>query len=142
MLKLNEYTFEELKEGDSFELTKRITLEDIKSFCALTGDYHPLHSDQTYALQHGFKDVIAHGALVTSYSSTLIGMKLPGKNALVLSQTFNYSKPTYPGDELTIIGTIKSLDKRFKTILVSVVIQNQEKIKIANGKWQVLLRET
>lgn len=140
-MKLNEFTVEELEEGQEFKISKKLQREDIERFCELTNDHHPLHTDLAYALEHGFKDVIAHGALITSYSSALVGMQAPGKNALVLSQSFAYSKPAYPGDDLSIVGTIHSIDKRFNTLVLKVAVRNQEGLKLANGEWKVMIRK-
>jgi 3-hydroxybutyryl-CoA dehydratase len=59
--------------GETFISPARtITESDIVNFAALTGDWHPLHTDVEYAAKTPFKERIAHGMLVLS-----IGMVLP-----------------------------------------------------------------
>ncbi|MDB5847477.1 MAG: MaoC-like protein [Rhodoferax sp.] len=38
-----------------------VTVDDIRRFCDLTHDHHPLHTDAAYARSRGFPGVIAHG---------------------------------------------------------------------------------
>ena len=116
-------------------------MRDIEAFSQLTGDYHPLHTSKDYALEHGFNDVIAHGLLISSFSSTLIGMELPGENTIITSQSFKYRNPAFPGDKLTISGEIVALEPRFHTIEVKVKIHNQYKKLISSGLYKIKIRD-
>ena len=72
------YTIDNLEEGLEAKIERLITKEDIQNFAILTQDFHPLHTSPDYAKSNGFKDIIAHGLLLSSYSSSIIGMELPG----------------------------------------------------------------
>ena len=50
---------------------RTITEADIVNFAGLTGDWHPLHTDVTYAATTPFGERIAHGMLVLSAGSAL-----------------------------------------------------------------------
>lgn len=134
------YVFEELEVGFEVEREVDILRETISSFAEMTQDFHPLHTDVAYAKKHGFKDIIAHGLLISSYSSAIIGMQLPGENALVLSQSFKYGKPVYSGDTLNYRAVIKQIDDRFNTIEIKIFVKNQEGQKVGNGIYQVKIR--
>jgi acyl dehydratase len=134
------YTIDTIEQGQEFQLKKAVRLEDIEVFSTITRDFHPLHSDSDYAIEQGFDNVIAHGALLSAYTSVIVGMHLPGKHAIVLSQTFDYMKPAYPGDVLTILGRVSEIDKRFNTIKVKMVIHNDAGDKLAKGSWTVRIR--
>lgn len=110
-----------IKEGDQACFRVVITGELIKAYARLTGDYNPLHSDQRYAKNSFFKKRIAHGMLVSSFFSTLIGMHLPGRNSLIVSQKIKYHKPVYIQQKLEIIGVVKSVS--LATKLVNLDIQ-------------------
>jgi acyl dehydratase len=47
---------------------RTITEGDLVSFSALTGDWHPQHSDVEWAMGSQFSERVAHGMLVLSYS--------------------------------------------------------------------------
>lgn len=121
-------------------ITKQLLHSDIEAFCKLTGDNHPLHTSREYATAHGFDDIIAHGLLISSFSSTLIGMKLPGKNTIITSQTFMYRNTAYPGDILEIKGEITAKEPRFNTIEVKVKIHNQNKKLVSSGLYKIKIR--
>lgn len=54
--------FEDVVIGESYATRSRMISEaDIRAFCELTGDHHPLHTDAEYARSKGFPGVIAHG---------------------------------------------------------------------------------
>jgi len=122
-------------------ISKQLLLSDIEAFCTLTGDNHPLHTSVEYATEHGFDNVIAHGLLISSFSSTLIGMKLPGKNTIITSQSFKYRNTAYPGDLLEIKGEITAKEPRFNTVEVKVKIHNQNKKLVSSGLYKIKIRD-
>lgn len=64
-------SIDELKVGDSAQWSKTVTEDDIKLFAKATGDFNPVHLDQTYAEKTFFKGRIpmAYFPLVTSQRS-------------------------------------------------------------------------
>jgi acyl dehydratase len=63
----------ELAEGSEFITRGRtITESDLTSFSALTGDWHPQHSDAEWAARSRFSGRVAHGMLVLSYAIGLM----------------------------------------------------------------------
>jgi 3-hydroxybutyryl-CoA dehydratase len=50
---------------------RTITEADVHAFAALTGDWHPIHTDVLYAAASPFGERIAHGMLVLSVGSAL-----------------------------------------------------------------------
>ncbi len=81
-----ELRYDEIQVGDQASLTKTITDEDVINFAKLTGDVNPIHILDSFAKTTMFKERIAHGMLVSSFISTILGTKLPGKNTIYLSQ--------------------------------------------------------
>ena len=136
---INTFSINELFVGQKVQTTRIISLTDIKSFSNLTNDYHPLHNDKSYALKNGFKDVIAHGLLLSSFSSALIGMKLPGKNTIIMKQSFDYLIPVFPNEELIITGVVEKINLRFSFVEVNVKIFSKEELK-AKGSFMTKIR--
>ncbi|MGZ8463385.1 MAG: MaoC family dehydratase, partial [Candidatus Deferrimicrobiaceae bacterium] len=89
------------KVGDTAELSKTVTEEDIVLFAKVTGDYNPVHVSEEFAKKTRFGGRIAHGMLSAGLISAVIGMKLPGPGCPYLSQTLNFRGPVKIGDEIT-----------------------------------------
>jgi len=117
--------FEDLHIGLVATHQIKISGELIDLFAKLTGDHHPLHIDKNYALKNGFRDRIAHGALISSCASKLVGMELPGEKAILIGQESEYLKPVYPKDLLDLIAKIIKIKKSLKLIIVEIEIKNQ-----------------
>jgi 3-hydroxybutyryl-CoA dehydratase len=100
-VKAEGFCFEDLHLGAEASLTRTVTLDDIKRFAEVSGDFNPLHLDEAFAAATMFKKRIAQGALVASYISAVFGMKMPGPGAIYVSQTLNFRAPVYIGDEVT-----------------------------------------
>jgi hypothetical protein len=69
----------------------------------------------------------------------IIGMKLPGENALIISEQFSYYKPVYVGDLITINGIVAKIDQRFQIIDVKIKIK-KENILVSDGLIRVKVR--
>lgn len=66
--------------------------------------------------------------LVSAFYSTLIGVYLPGKNALFQEVHISMTKPVYIGDRLTVKGKITELNEPLKRVTIKAKVLNQ------NGK--------
>jgi len=65
-------TFNEFTEGDIFYTASRtITETDVVNFAGLSGDFNPLHTDQTFGEKTPFKGRVAHGLLGVAIGSGL-----------------------------------------------------------------------
>ena len=113
----------------------------IQVFANLTGDHHPLHSDRVYAVAHGFPDILAHGVLLTSLSSKLIGMDLPGVRTILLGQTAEYIKPVFPRDVLSFEATISHLKRSLRLVTIEIKVTNQRNEVVSRQEFRVKLRE-
>ena len=82
--------FESIKVGDKDELVHSITQADINQFVELTGDYKKLHIDNEYASKTSFKKPVVFVMLGASFSSTVIGTKLPSDGALWCNQNLKF----------------------------------------------------
>lgn len=103
-------TYDEIQIGDTASFAKTVTEADIHGFSAITGDFNPIHVDEVYAttstLGRKTGGRIAQGMLSASLFSTLVGMYIPGKGALYVSQTCNFLKPVKIGDTIRAECTV------------------------------------
>jgi len=125
---------DELNLGDKASHKKIITEKDIKKFGEITGDYNPAHFDDEYAKKTIFKKRIAHGMLVGSLFSKLLGLELPGPGSIYISQTLKFKRPVYFGDEIRAEVKIIELNKERNRVTFECVACNQNNEEVVVGE--------
>lgn len=105
----NGYDLDELVIGQRATLSKTITEADIVLFSGVSTDANVLHLDADYARDTPFGGRIAHGMLVASLISAVIGNRMPGAGWIYLGQTLNFKAPVYPGDTVIAAVEIKEI---------------------------------
>lgn len=136
-----ELLYDEIQIGDQALITRTITDEDIQAFAQLTGDVNPIHLLDDFAANSMFGERIAHGMLVASFISTILGTKLPGKNTIYLSQNVAFKAPVKIGDTLRIIAeVIKKRDDK-KIITLQTNVYNQFDKLVVEGTATILKME-
>ena len=81
---------------------RTITEADLVSFAALTGDWHPQHSDAEWAASSRFGERIAHGMLVLSYSIGLIAFDPERVVALRGLDSVTFKRPVAIGETIRV----------------------------------------
>ena len=134
---LNEYKFNDIYIGMEESFSVIVTEKMLRSFFEITGDNNPLHCDENYSKECGYRTKVCYGMLTASFLSTLAGVYLPGKNSLIHGIDIEFPNPVYVGDKLTITGKVSKKDDKFKCIIVKVIILNQHNQKVCRGKMQI-----
>lgn len=141
MTLLNERSYDEVKIGDTAEITKTITEADVVNYAGIIADFNPLHVNKEYAEKSMFGQRVVHGMLVASFFSTIVGVCIPGVNALYLSQEAKFIKPTFIGDTITAKAeVIEKIDEK-KRIILKTEIYNQKDELVVTGKAITMLME-
>jgi acyl dehydratase len=82
----------------------------------LSGDRNPLHSDPAFARRAGFSRPILHGLCTYGFTGRALLHTLCGSDPARFRQMAGrFSRPTYPGDTLTISMWAGDGDVRFRT---------------------------
>lgn len=102
-------TIEDIEVGDRAFMTKTISESDVYLFAGITGDLNPAHTDAEYMKTTHFKQRVAHGVLTMGLMSAVIGVKLPGPGAILLSATASFKAPVFFGD--TIRAELEVIEK-------------------------------
>ena len=134
---MNTYKFDDIIIGMKETFTVIITKEMLESFCKITGDINPLHTNKSFAKEQGYKDCVAYGMLTASFLSTLAGVYLPGKYSLIYEVENKFINPVFIGDTLTISGEVIEKNDIFSFFIMKVVISNQNNKKVLRGKMKV-----
>lgn len=139
---LAEYKFDEIMVGVKTKFTVQINESTINEFARISGDHNPLHMDEQYAVKTQFGKRVCHGMLLASFFSRLIGMYMPGKNALYFSQTLNFQIPCFVGDKVTIEGEVIDKSQSTRIITIKTTAHNQVGKCLVDGIAKVIVRES
>lgn len=123
----------ELKIGQTETLSRRITAEDVAAFARLSGDYNALHIDEEFAARTEFTQRVVHGFLHASLLSTLVGTKLPGRGALYVSQSIQFSRPVFIGDTVEARATVEKIDEETRLITLRTQIAKIDGTCVLSG---------
>jgi acyl dehydratase len=137
----SEYKFAEITVGMKKGFTETVDEEKLVGFAAISGDRNPLHMDKQYAAMTKFKKQVCHGMLLASFFSKLVGMYLPGRNALYFSQTLNFQNPGYVGDSVVVDGEVVDKSDSTRIITIKTSIHNQTGTCLVDGIAKVIVRE-
>jgi acyl dehydratase len=137
---VNELSYDDIFIGQQDSFIIKITESMVEKFSNLSGDLNPLHMDNEFAESTSFNKRIVHGMLLASFFSQLIGMKLPGKNALYFSQTLNFRSPCYIDDEIEVVGKVTEKSDSTQIITVSTSIFNKSKTCLIDGIAKIIVR--
>jgi len=131
-------TFDELKIGDSAELTRTLKPEDIELFAVMSGDVNPAHVDAEYASSDMFHKVIAHGMWGGALISAVLGTELPGPGTIYLNQNFSFRRPVGLGDTVTIRVSVAQKSAEHHHVTLDCVCTNQNGETVIEGQAEVI----
>ena len=139
--KPSEYSFDEIELGMQKSFKVDISKNMLDVFGRDTGDYNPLHMSEEYASSTSFKKRVCSGMFLSSFFSRLVGMYLPGKHALHISQSVNFVNPCFIGETITVEGKVIDKSPATKIIKLETTITNESGKRIIDGKAQVIVRD-
>jgi 3-oxoacyl-[acyl-carrier protein] reductase len=96
-----------------------------------------LHVDDEFAARTEFSERVVHGFLNASLLSTLVGMKIPGRGALYVSQSIEFTRPVFIGDTVEARGTIEAIDQETRLVTLRTEILRGDRECVLRGKAQV-----
>ncbi|KGJ05522.1 bifunctional enoyl-CoA hydratase/phosphate acetyltransferase [Paracoccus sphaerophysae] len=102
-------TFAELRIGDTAEIRRLITPDDLYSFAAVSGNFNPMHLPDHDGDGDGRADNVAPGMFLASLFSAVLGTRLPGPGTLYRHQTLAFHDRAHAGDE--VICRVEVTDK-------------------------------
>ena len=133
------YKFDDITIGLTKEFSIEITESMVDNFAEFSGDYNELHMDEDYASTTSFGKRICHGMLLTSFFSRLVGMSIPGKNALYFSQSINFQSPCFIGDRILVRGEVTEKSESTHIITIKTTILNQDSKCLIDGIAKVIV---
>jgi acyl dehydratase len=86
-----------------------LTAEHVRKYSEISGDYNPLHYDETFAANTRFGKLVVQGGLTTGLLHALVAMDMPGPGTVFLSHNWKFTAPVFIGDTITADAEIVSV---------------------------------
>lgn len=93
--------FDEIQLGESAELQRTLTRDDVALFSKVSGDLNPTHIDEDYVRARGGTGVVGHSLWATGLVSSLLANVLPGPGTVYRRQDSTFHRQVELGDTLT-----------------------------------------
>ena len=124
---VNKIYFNNLKVNQSYTDSIKVTDLSIKKFASASGDKNPIHLNENFAKNTIFKTRIAHGMLIASFVSSVIGNKFPGNGTIYVSQTLKFKRPVKINDLVKIKISVqkKILKKKWCELQTLCFVKNK-----------------
>ena len=113
---VNKIFFNNLKINQSYTDSVKVTNTIIKKFASASGDKNPIHLNDKFAKNSIFGTRIAHGMLIASFISSVIGNKFPGNGTIYVSQNLEFKRPVKINDLVKIRIVVKKKNIKKKMV--------------------------
>src|SRR6266516_7413729 len=120
--------------GTQATLSRTITEDDILLFALVSGDHNPIHLDADYAEKSLFGKRIAHGFLIGSLISAVLGNDMPGPGSIYLGQTLKFLAPIHIGDTVTVLVKVVAVREDKRIITLHTQCTNQHGHLVLSGE--------
>jgi 3-hydroxybutyryl-CoA dehydratase len=102
-----------IKPGEALpQVIKHITQEKINLYAEASGDFNPIHVDESFAAQTSLGGTIAHGMLILAYVSEMMTLAFGQSWVSGGKLSVRFKAPAHPGDAVTVSGKIDSIKER------------------------------
>lgn len=129
----------DLKIGDSFSTSRKVTDELVRKFAEVSGDYNPIHLDEEFAKTTRFGRRIAHGMLSGAFISAVLGYEFKERKIVYLSQTMKFTAPVYLEDTVTATATVKAIREDKGIVTLETICTNQDGNVLVKGEAAVMI---
>lgn len=142
-------TFDQFTLGQVLTSPARtVTEADVVNFAGLSGDFNPLHIDETFARTTPFGGRIAHGMLVAALATGManwLGI-FEGTTLALMEQVIQYKGPVKLGDTVHLelrVAEKKETSKPDRGVVVfETDVCNQDSRAVITGRWTLMMKRT
>ncbi|MFC2006590.1 MaoC family dehydratase [Chloroflexota bacterium] len=121
------------------EIRREITQEKINLYAEASGDFNPIHVDESFAKGTSLGGTVAHGMLILAYVSHMMTATF-GENWLERGKLeVRFRTPARKGDIVTISGRVVRLEQNGEESLVEcdILCQNHKGEVVITGEASV-----
>jgi acyl dehydratase len=129
----NKLYFEDVNEGDEAPaLTHELTRTDLVMYAGASGDFNPMHHDETKAQAAGLPSVFGHGMFSAGFLATALTNWVGVGN--LKKYKVRFAKQTWPGETFTTKISVKAKRKEDGANLVDLecsLLNQDGEVKVA-----------
>ena len=128
-----------VKVGDSASFTKTVSESDVYPFAGLTGEISPKHVNKVYMEKSSYGRLMAHGALLVGFMSTVSTMAIAHCRdaeetpVAVGYDRIRFLKPVFLGDTVSTVYRISEIDIERRRSTAQIEVTNQDTDLVAVG---------
>lgn len=120
--------------GQKATRTITLTPDHVKTFAKLSGDYNPLHFDESFVAKTKFKKLVVQGGLTTGLLHALVAMDMPDPGTVFLSQSWKFTAPVFIGDTITAEAEVISKHETKPVTQLKIRIVRQDGETVLEGE--------
>lgn len=125
-----------------FKATVEVKVTDkmVHQFAEMSGDFNPIHLDDSYAKTTRFGRRIAHGMIVGALISRALNEKI-GSGGVYLGQNLKFVNPVFIDDVVTIELTITGIRREKGIATVETTAKKQTGETVVKGDAVIMMAQ-
>lgn len=136
--------WDDLVEGEELPplVKPELTTQQLVMFAGASYDFYQIHYDKDFAQANGLPTVIAHGLLKMAFLGQFVTDWM-GPNGMIRKLGCQYRGMDYPGDVITVRGSIvrKYVENGERLVDLEIWTENQRGERTTPGKATVALAD-
>lgn len=117
--------FDSLHLGQTVSVRKTITEADGALYIAATGDFGPVHVDDSYAQTTRFGQRLAPGIMVAGICTSVLTAELAGTLGVSIEDRFWFTGPVFYGDTIEFKVWIAQMNAETRTVIWQASATNE-----------------
>jgi acyl dehydratase len=124
----------DLHVGQRASRSMTLTVDHVRTYAEMTGDYNPLHFDAEFTSRTKFGKLVVQGGLTTGLLHALVAMDLPGPGTVFLSQNWKFTAPVFIGDTIIAEAEVLSVHATKPVTQLKMIITRQDGERVLDGE--------
>ena len=126
--------FDSLHLGQTVSVRKTITEADGALYIAATGDFGPVHVDESYAETTRFGRRLAPGILVAGICTSVLSAELAGTLGVSIEDRFWFTGPVFYGDTIEFKVWIAQMNAETRSVIWQASATNEEGMEVLKAE--------
>ena len=124
----------ELKVGQRATRSQTRTLDNVKTYAEITGDYNPLHFGEGFAGKTKFKELVVQDGLTSAILNPLVAMDMLGPGTVFMSLDLKFIAPVFIGDTITAEAEVLEVHATKPVTKLKMTITRQTRETVLEGE--------